>query len=195
MSAGFTRSGRANPGATASLAERQVSQISGRLDPPIPAGLIHTLGLSCGKRIKSRMLSWPGSITHRRSMPIRASRLAPILNLQSGNPAELFGVAAHQRQSVRQADRGNFQIIRADEQVAGFQLVPDDRVMPCGSVIEGHGNEGMEHFFQCDKPSLTPAILVRAMPELSLHHRAEQDFRRRELAEPPLNRAPGFFRC
>ena len=53
---------------------------------------------------------------------------------------------------MRDANRGNLQIVRADDFSLRFQIVPDGGVLPGGSVIERQGNVAREYFREPRQP-------------------------------------------
>ena len=69
-----------------------------------------------------------------------SSGTGPVLHSQSCNPTELRNVSADERQSIRDTNCGNFQVVRAYCFATNFQAMPNLTVRLRGSIIKGQGN-------------------------------------------------------
>jgi hypothetical protein len=67
---------------------------------------------------------------------VKNGLLTPILHPQSRHSLELLA-AAHKCQPMRQRDRRDLQIIRADDGSLHFQPVPNISIMPRRLIIKG----------------------------------------------------------
>jgi len=87
-----------------------------------------------------------------------SSGTGPVLHSQSCNPTELRNVSADERQSIRDTNCGNFQVVRAYCFATNFQAIPNLTVRLRGSIIKGQGNYPLTRSPIPAAPSAAPSF-------------------------------------
>jgi len=78
-----------------------------------------------------------------------SSRLdLPVLYPQTTDPRELAGVVSHEREVVRERNRGDLNVVGADRGALAGEVGADLRCVVGGSVVEGERRKSVEEMFE-----------------------------------------------
>ncbi len=124
---------------------------------------------------------------------LRRNEGQPVFDAQVFHPAEFGGVRRDEGKVVGEADRGDEQIVRADDAAAGFEIVTEAGVVPGGGIIEGQGNIGREGLADDGGAAFRLTVFQRAVQQLRADDGARDDGSGREFFEPGANGAVRIF--